>query len=156
MFNKNRGIWCSKQLLSAALPSPAADGWSGTLDRKSSRDFLKTSIFVEVIFLTDGGRRLNILVPFTPREHSRALLTIAGEDWTTEWGRANLPRRPLSLVNSTEYPLTSPCEIFNRNMIIYLSRRRSCEEILNSLNPIVQVQVQFNSSGLQPLCQRPA
>ena len=134
LFNKNSGIWCNKQFDSAALPSPATVGWSGTKVRNSSKAFLKTSMFVELMFLIAEGKRLNILTPLTPKEDSLALLTIVEDDRITSCGRPVLPRRPCSLVYSTEYPCTRPCEIFQRKMIIYLSRRRSCEEILNSLS----------------------
>ena len=93
---------------SAALPNPEVVGWSGILSRKVSNSFLKTSTLLLSIFLSSTGSKLKILAPFTPKDDSLALLTDAGEDFTTSCGRAVLQRRPLALVNWTEYPLTKP------------------------------------------------
>ena len=82
-FNKNSGTWCIRQFDSAALPSPATVGWSGTLERNSSKAVLKTSTLTELMFLMLEGKRLNILAPFTPKEDSLALFTLAQDDWFT-------------------------------------------------------------------------
>ena len=78
---------------SAALPNPEVVGWSGILSRKVSNSFLKASTLLLSLFLSTTGSKLKILAPFTPKEDSLALLTDAGEEFTTSCGRAVLPRR---------------------------------------------------------------
>ena len=134
LFNMNCGIWCKRLFDSADLPNPAIVGWSGILLKKSSSFILKMSILLLSRFLTSVGSRLKILAPFTPREDSLAFLTGAGEEETTLWGRAVLPRRPLLQVNCTSYPWTIPWEIFHNKSTIYLYLLRSCDKIFSDLS----------------------
>ena len=64
LFNINKGSWCIRLLVSAALPCPAIVGWSGTWERKVSSSFLKPSTFPESRFLMLVGSKLKMLAPF--------------------------------------------------------------------------------------------
>ena len=91
--------------------------------KKVSSSLLKFSTLSESIFLTVTGRRLKMLAPFTERHNSLAPLTAAGALGSTCYV---LPL--LSLVETgTLYTLTTSWDIFQRNIIIYLSHSRSCE-----------------------------
>ena len=54
--------------MSAALPSPVTVGWSGMLDKKISRWFLKWSTCSEFILLNFSGSRLKMPAPLTPKD----------------------------------------------------------------------------------------
>ena len=67
---------CSNRLLdTAALDKPEVVGWSGTVDRKMSKWFLKRANSPEFSFLRLLGRRLKILAP---KDLSLAYLTLVG------------------------------------------------------------------------------
>ena len=53
-----RGIWSTKLFDIAALPSPGVVGWSGILERKISRWFLKSAKSLQFSFLRDFGSKL--------------------------------------------------------------------------------------------------
>ena len=70
---------CSNRLLdTAALDKPEVVGWSGTVDRKMSKWFLKREKSPEFSFLRLQGKRLKILAPCTPKVLSLACFTFVG------------------------------------------------------------------------------
>ena len=84
---QSRGT-CSNRLLdTAALNKPEVVGWSGTVDRKMSRWFLKRAKSPEFSFLRLLGRRLKILAPWTPKDLSLAFFTLVGavREWRGGW-----------------------------------------------------------------------
>ena len=89
------GSWSNKLFESAALPSPVIVGWSGMDDRKTSKWFLKTSIWSLFMLLSVSGKRLKILAPLTPRDPSLAFLTIFGAALTTVFGIIVLALLPM-------------------------------------------------------------
>ena len=72
---------------------PLTVGWSGTNLKKLSRLFLKVSTLSEFKFLSVTGRILKSWAPLTPREHSLAFLTEAGELFTILLGKIVRPLR---------------------------------------------------------------
>ena len=104
---QSRGT-CSNRLLdTAALNKPEVVGWSGTVDRKMSRWFLKRAKSPEFSFLRLLGRRLKILAPWTPKDLSLACFTLVGAVEGMAWGMAILPLLSLHC-QLMEYPSTRP------------------------------------------------
>ena len=87
----SRGTCSNRMLDTAALDKPEVVGWSGTVDRKMSKWFLKRAKSPEFSFLRLLGRRLNILAPWTPKDLSLACLTFVGAVEGMELGRPILP-----------------------------------------------------------------
>ena len=63
------GSWSKRLLEAAALARPDMVGWSGTVDRKMSKWFLKRAKS-PVSLRRLAGRRLKILAPRTAKERS--------------------------------------------------------------------------------------
>ena len=85
---------------SAALPNPVTVGWSGMVDRNTSKWFLNRSTWLVFILLNCSGKRLKMLAPLTPRDLSLAFLTTDGAALTTVLGMIVLPLLPMPEVNS--------------------------------------------------------
>ena len=87
----SKGTWSSRLLDLAALDKPGVVGWSGTVDKKMSKWFLKRAKSPEFSFLRLLGRRLKILAPWTPKDLSLACCTLVGAEEGMGLGMAILP-----------------------------------------------------------------
>ena len=94
----NGGTWSNRLLDSAALGKPGVVGWSGTVDRKMSKWFLKRAKSPEFSFRRLRGRRLKILAPWTPKDLFPCLLNLGGAVEGLALGVAVLPLLSVILI----------------------------------------------------------
>ena len=72
--------------MAAALPSPVTMGWSGILDRNTSRWFLKRSSNSVFKLFKSSGSKLKMFAHLNPMGRSLAYLTKAGAVFTIGLG----------------------------------------------------------------------